>query len=110
MVITCKIWTADTWTLEQLNADLEQVEQLEDDSDLRHSIRRGKHSGQLYFYEFKEHLNWSTGIEKVYRTWIPITDLAAGYALNELSSTALLGYASLRQDRGSQSKIYKVTT
>lgn len=94
----CHLWNADKLTAEEISASLELLEEYLDDSDLIRRLYRCKKCKQLYFYEFKEDLNWETGAEPQYRTWIPVNNEAHALLLNKESSMSLLKYPSIRED------------
>lgn len=109
MEISCKLWTKKELTFDDLRESLETQVQLEDDSDLIRWLKVCKNCGQLYFYEFKEYENWSTGDSATYRTWIPVASAEEAWEINQLSYTQILKYSSIRLDRDTSPKPYKIT-
>jgi hypothetical protein len=108
MEIHCALWNKDELTFEDLKEGLENLEQLNDDSDLIRWVKVCKNCGQLYFYEFKEYENWSTGDSASYRTWIPASSLDEARLINHLAYTQLLNFSSIRLDSDSSPKPYKI--
>lgn len=58
--------------LKQSDLDFETVKMFFESSHLDRGILKCKKCGQLYFYEFYEHVDWISGNDKMYDTYIPI--------------------------------------
>jgi hypothetical protein len=50
------------------------VEELIDESHLSRSVLKCRECGQLYFYEFYEIVDWEEGNDRIYWTFIPVSE------------------------------------
>jgi hypothetical protein len=69
--IDCHLWQTVTVSEDELNK-LEVVETFLEDSHLMRSLKRCKDCGQLYFYQFREEIDWLAGEDPAYRILIPV--------------------------------------
>lgn len=61
--------------------------------------------GQLYFYEFKEEIDWDEGNDTQYNTYIPVATLEDADTLSEMDSFKLLTiFPRLQYDTGKGTK------
>jgi hypothetical protein len=67
----CHLWQTVTVSEDELN-QLEVVETFLEDSHLMRRLKRCKDCGQLYFYQFREEIDWLAGEDPVYRILIPV--------------------------------------
>jgi hypothetical protein len=71
---TCHLFTVPKLTIEILNANtFERVGTFIDDSHLMRRLLRCKECGQIYFYEFREEIDWLHGEDPQYRTYIALS-------------------------------------
>lgn len=72
-----------------------------DESHLFRYLLKCKDCGQLYFYEFKEEIDWDKGDDSQYNTYIPVKSEEEADKLNAKSSMELLGVAPrIQNDHG----------
>lgn len=100
----CHLWTKETLTREEIVSSLELVETYEDDSHEIRKLLKCKQCGQLYFYEFLEHIDWVAGNDAMYRQWIPVDHQESAKLLAQESSMELLNYPAIRVDFPSDAK------
>ncbi len=68
----CHLWQTATVSEHEL-LKLEDVETFLDDSHLMRRLKRCNDCGQLYFYQFREEIDWIAGEDPQYRILIPVT-------------------------------------
>lgn len=61
-----------------------------EDSHLTRRLLRHKPSGELYFYEFKEEIDYENGNDPQYRTYIPVENEERADEINKLDSFGIL--------------------
>ena len=71
----------------------ETVETYEDESHLRRALVKCRESGQLYFYEFYEHVDWDNGDDAQYSTYIPVPARDEALRMKDLPVYELLRYS-----------------
>jgi hypothetical protein len=71
----------------------EAVETYEDDSHLRRALLKCRECGQLYFYEFYEHVDWDNGDDAQYSTYIPVPARDEALRMKDLPVYELLRYS-----------------
>ena len=69
--LKCVLWR-DPGRLENIHALLETIETYEDDSHDRRCLLKCRECGQLYFYKFRETVDYAGGDDPQYRTYIPV--------------------------------------
>ena len=90
--------------MDQLRKDLEVIETYKDESHLMRRLEKCRKCGQLYFYEFKEEVDWVGGNDPQYLTWIPVDDAESAKELSTLNYLEVLRYTSIRRDFPSDAK------
>jgi hypothetical protein len=83
---------------DQLRRDLEVIETYVDESHLMRRLEKCRMCGQLYFYEFKEEIDWVGGNDPQYLTWIPVDDPESAKELSRLNYLEILQFPSIRCD------------
>jgi hypothetical protein len=70
----CVLWENPELLLEPGRGDrFERIEEYVDNSNSMRRLLKCKECGQLYFYEFREEINWSeNGGDPQWRTYIPV--------------------------------------
>lgn len=66
------------------HSDFENVKVYLDDSHLMRRLMKYKPTGELYFYEFKEELDYINGNDPQYRTYIPVENEKESDEINKL--------------------------
>jgi hypothetical protein len=83
----CHLWQTVTVPEDELKK-LEDVETFLEESHLMRRLKRCNDCGQLYFYQFREEIDWVAGDDPVWRILIPVTSRQEAAKLadeNELS-------------------------
>ena len=101
---SCHLWNNKKLSKNDLYNSLEVVEVYDDDSHQMRSLKRCKKCGQLYFYEFKEFIDWKEGNDAQYRTYIPVEQKEDAEKLSNESGFSILTYPSIRIDYPSNAK------
>jgi hypothetical protein len=70
----------------------ERLDTCVDDDHLSRHLLRCRECGQLYFYEFYEWIDWESGNDLQYRTYIPVESDTEIEALKKASPFELLKY------------------
>jgi hypothetical protein len=94
----CHLWQNGDPSMAQLRDDLTTLKVYEDETHRIRSLKQCKVCGQLYFYEFYEWIDWETGNDPQYRSWIPVQEAADADALNDCSSLELLSFSRISSD------------
>jgi hypothetical protein len=70
----------------------EHVKRLVEESHLLRDVLRCRECGQLYFFEFYEWIDWESGNDPQYSTYIPVQGDADVAALNEVEPLGLMQF------------------
>lgn len=100
----------DNLTENDLSVDnFEIVKVYRDDSHLKRRLLRHIPSSELYFYEFKEEIDWGNGNDPQYRTYIPVENEERADEINKLDVLKILSISpQIRFDWSSgDSKVIK---
>jgi hypothetical protein len=88
----CVLWGNPALVAPQ-KARFERLDTYVDDDHLTRSLLRCRECGQLYFFEFREEIDWDGGgNDPQYSTYIPIENDTEIDALRKASSFELLSY------------------
>ena len=79
----CTLWR-DLKPLEKIAETFEAIETYMDESHHRRLLMRCRECGHLYFYEFREYVDYENGNDPQYRTFIPVTSPEDAAALSSL--------------------------
>lgn len=77
-------------TQDDLN-DFVDIKTYEDDSHLKRKLLKHLPSGELYFYEYREEIDWMNGNDPQYRSYIPVSSEEVADDMNELGMVEILG-------------------
>ena len=78
----CVLWRDDR--LENIREMLETTETYLDASHERRCLLRCRECGQLYFYHFVEFVDYESGEDPQYRTYVPVTSAKDAALLSDL--------------------------
>ena len=67
----CHLWNLDHPTPQ---GEMELVKNYVDESHFDRALMRCRQCGQLYFYEWYEEIDWESGNDPSYATWIPVEE------------------------------------
>jgi hypothetical protein len=81
--LNCALWRGDR--LENIHELLETIETYQDDSHDRRCLLRCRECGQLYFYHFVEFVDYESGEDPQYRTYVPVTSAKDAALLSDMS-------------------------
>jgi len=100
----CHLWNNKELSKNDLYKSLEVIKVYDDDSHQTRSLKQCTKCGQLYFYEFKEFIDWEKGNDAQYQTWIPVDNKGVAKELARENSATLLLYPAIRVDFPSDAK------
>ena len=100
----CHLWRKESLSRTEIGAALDLLVVYDDDSHESRKLFQCNECGQLYYYEFKEFIDWREGNDAQYRTWVPIEDKKSAELLNKVSSIELSSYTAMRIDFPSDAK------
>ena len=91
--INCVFWDSPELVEDPIETRFLVLNTFNDESHFWRYLLKCKECGQLYFFEFNEHINWSgegDGNDYQYSTWIPISQPQDAQSLNERSILELV--------------------
>lgn len=100
----CHLWNNKNLTKEELYNSLKVIKVYDDDPHQTRSLKKCKQCGQLYFYEFKEFIDWDKGNDAQYQTYIPVEKEEDAAQIANESEFQLLRYPSIRINFPSDAK------
>ncbi len=84
----CHLWQAELVTEEEVNA-LGVVETFAEESHLIRKLKKCEQCGQLYFYQFREEVDYVRGEDPVWRILIPVETREDALALASENEAAV---------------------
>lgn|SRR3989338_5008882 len=96
----CRLWKKKQLTNQDLDLH-ENFDVMHTFTDASHHARKllkCKECGQLYFYEYYEKIDWATGNDPQYSTFIPIDTEDKTKLFKDLSPLELMGYPRIQWD------------
>lgn len=87
----CHLWNKENLNDNDLDiSNFKVIRKIKESSHFDRSILQCQDCGQLYFYEFKEVVDWVDGNDDMYSTYIPISHSFKANDINNKSAFELL--------------------
>ena len=94
----CSLWENPSLVLGGMAARFELIETYVKESHIWRYLLKCRECGQLYFFEFREEIDWEDGDDPQYMTYIPVETAEDIDRLKNSSSFGLLAFFPRIQD------------